>query len=88
MSALTQAQRDALSLAAGYMLGVGFTDTARELRGMLDAPGVPQCSHPNTRNCYDHLLCTDCFSIRTDSQWGPLASNRWFKSYAEAKGER
>lgn len=36
-SALTLEQRDALALAAGYMLGAGFKDTAKELRAFLDA---------------------------------------------------
>lgn len=66
-------------------------DPASSARHILEGSRTPPpeagCRHQNTRTFTSHLMCTDCYSIRTDSQWGPRASNRWFKSLTEAKNE-
>ena len=45
-----------------------------------------KCKHNNIRPEYNHVVCRDCFGIKTDSgvDWG-IARNTWFESLDYAK---
>ncbi|MDD2290642.1 MAG: hypothetical protein PHV52_00050 [Aliarcobacter sp.] len=45
-----------------------------------------KCKHINGRPSYEYWICSDCGSIKTDSNdsWG-IAKNKWFNNESEAK---
>ena len=45
-----------------------------------------ECKHTNGSPSYEYWVCSDCGSIKTDSNnsWG-IAKNKWFKNESEAK---
>lgn len=88
MSTQTELLREAADAINGSLPYVS-SDPAlaiRMLRAILakiDAANGDECAHENTLTNYNHVRCTDCGSINTDSGWGAI-SNTWFPSIAAA----